>query len=392
MKSVFVKDLQNGQTISSSFIVTSRAMRIRKDGEPFLVLRLADRTGSIGAVAWQKSERLSWDFEVDDVVAVEGVVNAYQENLQLVLTALQRVSDPQWEDYLTTDPQVDADELLRRLEELRGSIADPGYRALMDAVFTPDFLGRFAGAPAAQRYHHAYRGGLLEHTVNVASIASRLAEVYPQADRDLLVAGALLHDAGKVAELQQGLGGGISYTTAGRLLTHSVLGVLFLERSLAQRAFEQKEMPVRPEGLESQATPETSFNSSDLDAKVLPSPEQVMRLEHLILSHHGQHEYGAPVLPATLEAWLLHFADNIDARAKQCQEAARSGQEWVQTPAGAWIYTSGNRPPVPPEVAGEVAPASSATAEPPASEDATAAENGGSAQAKKGPEQAPLPL
>ncbi|MDI3281362.1 MAG: HD domain-containing protein, partial [Bacillota bacterium] len=365
--------------------------------------------------------RLSWDFEVDDVVAVEGVVNAYQENLQLVLTALQRLPDPQWEDYLATDPQVDAEELLRRLDELRKSIADPGYRALVEAVFTPDFLGRFAGAPAAQRYHHAYRGGLLEHTVNVASIASRLAEVYPQADRDLLVAGALLHDAGKVAELQQGLGGGISYTTAGRLLTHSVLGVLFLERTLARQAFGQVETPARPESPDALAAPGIPVSRPALTVDASPSPEQVLRLEHLILSHHGQHEYGAPVLPATLEAWLLHFADNIDARAKQCQEAARSGQEWVQTATGAWIYTASsgrcaappeapdksaaeeaaappstppadpdrNQGSITPDAAGEVAAAQTA-----ATEETAAAEHGesSSAQPKKGPEQAPLPL
>jgi 3'-5' exoribonuclease len=175
------------------------------------------------------------------------------------------------------------EELAAEFSGLVGSVTDPEMRRVLRAVFSQrEFYERFASCPGSQSYHHAYLGGLLEHTVSVASLCRVLAEQYTQVDGDLLVTAALLHDIGKCQELS--FDTAIEYSDEGRLVGHVVLGVHVLRDALAK-------------------------------GRVKIASERVMLLEHALLSHHGEMEWGSPKRPSTLEALLLHHADNLDAKA-----------------------------------------------------------------------------
>jgi 3'-5' exoribonuclease len=281
-KTLFISDLSEGQQIQDLFLVGRKNLGETKNGKPYLALSLMDRTGEIEARIWDNAAHYDSLAEPGQIVAVEAQVKAFRDQLQLSIYFLAPVGDD--EDLLSNfipASKRSVKEMQQELAILIEDIDDENLRKLLEQIFQADVLKQFSKAPAAKQMHHAYLGGLLEHTLSVTGLARRLADHYPHLDRDLLVAGALLHDLGKIREFSFN-SVPFEYTSSGRLVGHLVLG---------------SEM-VRQEG-------ENIHN--------FPA-ERLDQLIHLILSHHGRHEFGAPCLPMTAEAILLHHIDDIDAK------------------------------------------------------------------------------
>lgn len=303
MPKQLVADLQPNQDVSSWFAVTERSLQpFKSRAGSFLSLALSDRTGTIAARAWDEAERLAEICQPKAVVHVEGRVEEYRGKLQLIV---QNVSPCREGEYdraeLLECTKKDRGELLGRLLEFVAEVQNPHLRALLESFFgDADLLNAFAEAPGAKSLHHSHVGGLLDHTVSVATILCTLHDLHPELDRDLMIAGALLHDVGKLGELR--VDTAIDYTDLGRLVGHIVLTDRWVRERLSQ-------LPDFP---------------AELDNK----------LNHLLLSHHGQKEYGAPIVPMTAEACALHYADNLDAHVQYfvqaIEQGGASGNSWTE--------------------------------------------------------------
>lgn len=303
VKTKFVKDIREGEQVRDLFLVGNKAQLTSNSGKPYLTLVLRDRTGQFEGRVWDRAEEIGKRFERDDVVEVSGSAILYQGRLQMKVMDVQKVAGgkPDLGDFLPVTKRG-IDPLWKELREMVEAIADPDLRRLLEAVFpdppAADTARRFRQAPGGKRMHHDYIGGLLEHTVSVAAVCRFLSEHYEGVDRDLIVAGALLHDIGKVEELSYE--GTFDYTDEGRLLGHLYMGAEWISRECAR-----------------------------LD---LPA-EKAMLLKHIILSHHGELEYGSPKRPKTIEAVLLHFAENMDAKAnafRAAMEDLPEGTRWTE--------------------------------------------------------------
>ena len=294
MSKQLIKDLEPGEEVKSVFMVTRKELRKTKAGAPYLALELVDRSGRIDARMWDGVGRYKGSFSEKDYVAVSGRVDKYRDQLQVVVNSLRRCDDDEVdaEDFLRvveTDRVALEGELRSAAEETR----DPHLRALLLAFLNdPAFMRRFTTAPAAKNYHHPYLGGLLEHTATTVRICRIVCDLYPDVDRDLLVAAAMLHDIGKVEELEYDRA--IDYTDAGRFLGHLLLSDEMIRERIAG-------LPAFP-------------------------PDLAMRMRHAVLSHHGELEWGSPKRPKTLEAVVLHHVDNLDAKVNSFREiVARAG-------------------------------------------------------------------
>jgi 3'-5' exoribonuclease len=281
MKRHYVNELAEGTKVDAPFALRSKEMRAARTGEAYLSLELADRTGQIPAVYFRPSQDAA-AAPVGCVVHVRGTVTNFRGVKRVSVGSLSPARRWDAEDLIATSTRA-KDELTAEFKAVVGSVSDPELRRVLRAVFGDrTFLERFSACPGSQSYHHAYLGGLLEHTIAVAGLCRRLAEQYPQTDGDLLVTAALLHDIGKCEELA--FDTAIEYTDEGRLVGHVVLGMRMLRDALAR-------------------------------TRARIAPERLMLLEHAILSHHGELEWGSPKRPSTLEALLLHHTDNLDAKA-----------------------------------------------------------------------------
>ena len=282
-KKQFINTLEEGQQVDDLFLVKSVRLAETRAGKPYLSLVFADRSGDIGGPAWDNAEALKKICIPGQVVRVCGAVQTYRDTMQLRVDHIEATDQAnlKMENYLAAssrNPASMESELDQRLSE----IADPFLSKLLYKIFHQTEVGkRFQHAPAAKGIHHAYRGGLLEHSLSMARVASLLADHYRTVDRDLVIAGALLHDIGKTVELQSEVGV-IDYTDIGRLKGHVVIGSEFL----AGVAAEIEDFP----------------------------RELLVHLQHLVLSHHGKQEFGSPVVPMTAEALLLSFIDDMDAK------------------------------------------------------------------------------
>ncbi len=290
-----VRDLLPGAIVLDVILVARKETRTTKSGKPFLKLRLGDRTGTLDCMVWEAAEALGAGFEVGDVVRVRGRTSEYRGCVQMEASEIERVP------HSTVDARLFLPATYRDVEELQGflryqieSVYDRDYRMLLEAIFgDPEFLTRFSDAPAATSFHHAYLGGLLEHTVTVADLCEHISQQYGRIDRDLLVTIALLHDIGKVDELTYERT--IGYSDAGRFLGHVVLGVTLV---------------------------------SDQAARLADFPrEKLHQLLHAIVSHHGELEWGSPKRPATLEALIVHHVDNLDAKVKGFLEIVEGSRQ-----------------------------------------------------------------
>lgn len=295
----FIAEMAEGDRVDAVFVLSAKELRAARTGDPYLALELADRSGRIGGVMFRPGSD-TVDVPVGAVVRTCGSIATYRGVPRMSVTALRAVTQYDPAELLPTGTR-DREELLVELRSLVKSIADPALGAVVRAVFSDAaFMKGFKSCPASQSYHHAYLGGLMEHTVGVATLSRALCDLYPHADADLLMAGALLHDVGKVDELAYTTT--IDYTDDGRMIGHVVLG----ERRV-RAAIER------------------------LGDRV---PRAVAtRLSHVLLAHHGELEWGSPKRPCTLEALMLHHADNLDAKTAgfiaAAAAAARVDEPWT---------------------------------------------------------------
>ena len=288
MKKTFVKDIKAGDSVDDVFVLAEKNLSQKKDGKPYLNITLSDKTGNLKGVMWDNVDQLPSDLSSGEVIRIRGNVSEYRGSLQLVVKNVCRCDPSQYgpSDFLPVTGR-DIDQMFQRLLQISGTIGSPPLKMLMDAFWSdPGFVKQFKCTPAAKMMHHAYVGGLLEHTLSVTLLADKVAAHYSGVDRDLLITGSMLHDIGKVKELSCGVS--IDYSDEGRLLSHIVIGALMVRKKI-------DEIPDFPE-------------------------EIAVLLEHMMISHHGTREFGSPEPPKTIEAILLNYVDEIDARVKSVRE------------------------------------------------------------------------
>ncbi len=293
-KTQFINEITAGVEVRDLFLVTAAQRLQTKTGQPYWRIELKDRSGVIEGKVWAPA---SESFEIlppGSIVEILGKAGLYRERLEITVERLRVLSD---ENLAGLDLTLFLEGSARRPEDLLAELINlckrtfthkPWRRAVVSFLENGEVGGRLLAAPAAKGVHHAYAGGLLEHTLSVATLCLLLADHYPELDRQILLAGAVCHDLGKAWELSGGLAP--DYTDEGRLVGHINLILEIMEPYL------------RKSGLE---------------------PHLLMHFKHMILSHHGELAFGSPKVPQTAEALALHYADNLDAKLAQCREALR---------------------------------------------------------------------
>lgn len=287
MKRQFIGELTEREAVDEIYLVSEKQLRANKNGNLYLKLRLSDRTGSSVAMLWNATESTNNLVDNGDYARVQGAAQVYNGAIQLILTRVERADlrEVVESDFVTLG-SGQVDEYAQKLTSMLRNMQDVHLRSLADCFLMDEvFMSRFAAAPAGVKNHHAYKGGLLQHVVSLMELCKVVAPRYPELHGDLLLMGAFLHDMGKTVELsyERDLG----YTDEGQLLGHVVIAIGMLEEKL--KACE----------------------------KLMDEPfpaELGLRLKHMILSHHGEYEFGSPKLPMTLEAIALHYLDNLDAK------------------------------------------------------------------------------
>ena len=282
-----INQLVENQTLEQSFQAADKQLRVNRQGGKYLLLKLADRSGTISAMVWNADERQFESFDRGDYVSCKGRTQVHNGNLQLIVTDIRRLDahEVDTSDFDRFDPS-EAAKWSTKLDGIAHSIRNVHLRSILMAFLDDEpFMTRFSVAAAAVNNHHAYPGGLLRHTVELMELAALVGPRYPMIDTELLVTGAFLHDIGKVDEMSSG--GEISYTDRGQMIGHLVIGVQMLGEAIA------------------------TINAQSPE----PFPDDIrLHLEHMILSHHGLLEYGSPKVPLTMEAIALHHLDNMDAK------------------------------------------------------------------------------
>ncbi len=284
MKDFFICDCvrHENKIITSSFVVVAKQIKPKKTGEPYLALTLGDRSGQLEAKMWDNVDEVLDAFEQDDFLKIKGLINKYKNRFQLTIHKLRKLGDSEieFDDYLPKTTK-NIDELWQTLAAFVASFQNPHLRALIQAFMAdPEIAAAYRNAPAAKTLHHAYIGGLLDHVVSLFRSCDLICQNYPQINRDLLLTGAFLHDIGKIHELA--FNRSFTYTTRGQLLGHMIIELEMLQSKLAL-------VPDFPAEL-----------------KTL--------IEHLIISHHGQYDFGSPKLPMFPEALVLHYLDDLDSK------------------------------------------------------------------------------
>ena len=288
MKSPFVSELEPNRVITTSFLVHSKEIRQKKSGELYLSVLLADRTGELDAKMWDNVSDALEAFERDDFVKVKGLIQIFHNRPQLTIHKVRRMDDSEIEfaDYFPSSKR-DPEEMWKELGALVAGFSNPHLKALLEAMLADsDIATRYRRAPAAKHIHHAFLGGLIEHVLSLCSLANLVAPHYPSVDRDLLLTGVVLHDIGKIHELNYERG--FSYSNDGQLIGHIAIAL----RMVADKLRGLPDFPPRLRTL----------------------------VEHMILSHHGHLEFGSPKVPQFPEALLLHYLDDLDSK-MECMRA-----------------------------------------------------------------------
>ncbi len=283
----YINQFAHQEPFDQIFLATQKQLRPNRNGQLYLQVELSDRSGTMSSRMWNASDSDYRAFDDGDFVRVEGVAQLYQGQMQLIIQNIHRARADEVDaaDFMPVSP-VKIDTLVVRLSEILRGLISPPLRNLAECFLVDnDFMNKFTRAPAGVKNHHAYVGGLLEHVVNLLEVVLRVAPCYPEVDDQLLIMGAFTHDMGKIDEL--GYDRGFSYTDEGQLIGHLVMAVSLLERKIGE--------------------------SEKLSGEPFPV-ELALRLKHMIVSHHGEYEYGSPKLPMTLEAIALHQLDNLDAK------------------------------------------------------------------------------
>lgn len=300
MKKVFIRDLEAGRVVQANFLVRNKSAKTTRSGTPYLDLDLQDSSGVIAAKVWEYDET-GVDYAPDDVVYVRGVVEKYEENLQLRVEEIHKSRNPEIDlrDFLPQSDRDPEEMYAALLERLRRMPEGPLGALLFAVVDDPAIAARLKLAPAATNHHHAYLGGLLEHVLSLVELGDKVCDHYDSLDRDLVLAGLVLHDLGKIAELE--FAAGFRYSTRGQLVGHMAIALEILNDKM-------RAIPEFPVGLKEQ-------------------------IEHIVLSHHGRLEFGSPKTPMFPEALVVHYLDDLDSklasmRAQYAADKDRPG-EWT---------------------------------------------------------------
>jgi 3'-5' exoribonuclease len=302
MKDFYICDCirQENKVITSTFVVVAKQIKPKKTGEPYLALTLGDRSGQLEAKMWDNVEEVLEAFEQDDFLKIKGLINKYKQRFQLTIHKLRKLGETEidFSDYLPKTTK-DIDELWQTLTNFVAAFENPYLKALVQAFMAdPEIASAYRNAPAAKTLHHAYIGGLLDHVVSLFRSCDLLCRNYPQVNRDLLLTGAFFHDIGKIHELTYNRS--FTYSTKGQLLGHMMIELEMLQSKLAA-------LPGFPDELKTM-------------------------IEHMIISHHGEYEFGSPKLPMFPEAVMLHYLDDLDSK----MEAMRAQFERDATLESAW--------------------------------------------------------
>ena len=288
MKKQFIADIKAGDGVDDIFVLSEKILSQKRDGDNFLNVTISDKTGTLKGVVWDNVNQIATGITSGDFAYVNGSVSEYKGALQVVIKKMEPFPpdriDPS--DFL---PQTsrNIEDMFERLVKRANSITTDYLKALINAFFNDrEFVNKFKTAPAAKKMHHAYIGGLLEHTVSMTSLADKIAGHYSGVNRDLLLTGAILHDIGKIDEFDYQ--SKIDYSDKGRLLNHIVIGIKMVDDKLS--------------GIHN--FPE----------------DQMLLLKHMIVSHHGTREFGSPEPPKTIEAVLLNYIDEIDSKVKAVRD------------------------------------------------------------------------
>lgn len=285
----FISQLNSATTIDEIFLVQNKDLRTTKNGSLYIQAQLSDRTGMIDARMWDASTTFFESLGNETFLRIKGRTEIYQNKIQLIIKNISKADHEtiKLEDYLPgTDKDVN--KMFSELKKIIDSIKHPYLQKLFRLFLNDkDFCRDFCSAPAAVQYHHSFIGGLLEHTLSVAKLGEKILPLYPNINRDLLISGIILHDIGKISELCYEKN--FNYTDEGHLIGHLISGVLMVEEK---------------------AKKIDNFPKTLLDL-----------LRHIILSHHGEYEWGSPKRPKTLEALALHYLDNIDAKIHAFEKA-----------------------------------------------------------------------
>jgi len=288
MKSPYVKDLEPNKVATAFFLVHSKEVRQKKSGEPYLTLILGDRTGDLEAKMWDNVAPVLEAFERDDFVKAKGLLQIFHNKPQFTIHKMRRLADSEvdFSDFFPASKR-DAGEMWNELRGIVARLGNPHLKSLLEALLDDEEIApRYRRAPAAKQIHHAFLGGLIEHVLSLCALAKVTAAHYPIVDLDLLLTGVILHDIGKIYELHYERG--FSYSSEGQLLGHIHIGLRLVNDKL-------------------RGLPD------------FPGPLRAL-VEHMILSHHGQLEFGSPKVPQFPEALLLHYLDDMDSK-MECMRA-----------------------------------------------------------------------
>lgn len=302
----FVNLLQDGETVEEVYLLADRQLRANRNGDTYLLSQLRDKTGQVSGLLWNVNDATVAHLRPGDYVKVRGKVQLFQGNLQMILSRIDAVpAEGVAQDEFVPQSNADMEKQFARLREILLTVKDADLRALLECFLNDEeLIEGFKHAPAGVKLHHAFHGGLLEHVLTLAECASRIADLYPKVDFDLVLAGVFLHDLGKVRELSYETS--FLYTDEGQLIGHLVIGVEMLNDKI-------------------RLTEQTTGR---------PFPRELaMRLKHTILSHHGSYEFGSPKLPMTPEAIALHHLDNLDAKINEflslIEADPNAGSNWT---------------------------------------------------------------
>jgi len=282
VRKVFVKDIKDRDHLKEVFLVKEKITAMAKNGKPYLTIKLMDKSGDVDAKVWDNVDEVAGRFDKNDFLEITAKASVYLGKMQLVISELRKMPE---EEVVLADflPETERDikEMEGELAALLATLTNSWLRQLLDSFFAaPEVMALYRVAPAAKGMHHVYLGGLLEHSLAVASLVDAVVPLYKGLNRDLLIAGALLHDVGKVREMM--FSRSFDYSDEGKLIGHITIGVEMIHERVCQ-------IPGFP-------------------------PELAMQLKHLILSHHGQYEYGSPKRPKTVEATVLSYLDDLDSK------------------------------------------------------------------------------
>tara|TARA_Y100000814_G_scaffold239371_1_gene183648 strand:- start:1475 stop:2458 length:984 start_codon:yes stop_codon:yes gene_type:complete len=302
----YINQFSEGESINQVFVANGKQLRPNRQGNLYLQLTLSDKSGSVNAMQWNANQSVYDSFENGDYVIIKGTTQLFNGNLQIIVQQLKKADESRVDeaDFVTLTIE-NIGQLIVQLRQFVDSISHPQLQSLCQQYLdSKDIMEKFSQAPAGVKNHHAYQGGLLHHVVSLMELAESVVQHYPEVDRDLVLAGVLLHDLSKTDELAYERS--LEYTDEGQLVGHLVMGVELLGKQIDQW----------------EANQGTTFPN-----------DIAIQLKHMIVSHHGQYDFGSPKLPMTLEALVLHMIDNLDAKVHQFSHAmdseANPGDNWT---------------------------------------------------------------